>query len=247
MKKRLIGNLIWGIIMGTLMAALLGCDAVDKKATEAILSQLSGKYGKSFTVAALGNRVGRDTATAYVFADEDPTLRFTVRVNRNGELVFENYAYRTVCRGAEDLVTEAFARQNIEVVCFCRFSPLNNDVTPGISPEEYIETVHPESFGITLVIRDGENVTGENIAKAYETIHDQMGNMDTATGIYVLSAEDYDKVADRIVLETQPFDENRLRSYGVEGSIRKVVFQLTADGSTLTAEEITAALEKGGL
>ena len=57
--------------MGTLMAALLGCETVDKKATEAITNRLSEKYGRSFTVAALGNRIGRDTATAYVFADED--------------------------------------------------------------------------------------------------------------------------------------------------------------------------------
>ena len=64
MKKRWIRNLIWGIVMGTLMAALLGCETVDKKATEAITSRLSDKYGRSFTVAALGNRIGRDTATA---------------------------------------------------------------------------------------------------------------------------------------------------------------------------------------
>jgi hypothetical protein len=228
--------------MATLMSALFGCDTVDKKATEPIITQLSAKYGKSFTVYALGDRIGKNTATAYVYADDDPTMLFIARVTDNGVLEFENYAYRCVCRKVEDAVKVAFEEYGISSECFADFSSFNNDINPDTSVDSYIKDTSPESVVVTIIVKASGNITGENLEQIYSDIYSRLPDIIFGTGLYILTAEDFDKVADSVRLGTQVFDAYRLKVSGAEDDIRRLRIGATNDGLSFSAEEVDAEL-----
>lgn len=234
-----------GVCMATFMSLLLGCD-IDKKAVNPILTGLSEKYDKVFTVTALGDRIGKNTATAYVIADEDPDMRFTARVDTAGNLVYEDYAARTICRQVEDLVAEVFADQNMKAVSFCEFTPFDNDVTPGTSPSEYIQLKAPRNVFISLVIRDGEAVSGETILSAYRELHDKLNGLSIVTSFYVVTPADFDILYEPVRKETQSFDAYRLSLYGTKDSIREAVLQIADGVFSKTAAEVDSALAKEG-
>ena len=131
--KRFKFIIVW-VIMAAFMSTICGCDAIDNRAIEPIKSTLSEKYGKSFTVAVLGDRIDKDTATAYVYADEDPTMRFIVRVDKSGEVVYEEYSYRLLCRIVENEIKKTFEKYRIRSECFVTFTPRKNiNVSPNMT------------------------------------------------------------------------------------------------------------------
>lgn len=237
--------IVLGVCMATIMSLLLGCD-IDKKAVSPILAGLSEKYGESFTVTSLGDRIGKNTATAYVIADTDPDMCFTARVDTAGNLVYEDYAARTVCRQVENLVEESFENQNMKAVSFCEFTPFDNDVTPGTSPLEYIRLKTPRNVFVSLVIRDGEAVSGEAILAAYREIYDKLDGLAIVTSFFVVTPADYDILYDHVRMETQSFDAYRLSLYGTKDPIRMVVLQMPDGVSSKTAAEVDAELKKEG-
>ena len=246
MVKRITTYFIKGVlIMATLMAALTGCNTVDEKATEPIITGLTAKYGKTFTVYALGDRIDKDTATAFVYADDDPTLLFTARSTPKGELVFENYAYRSVCRSVEKIVNAAFAKANIDSECFADFSAVNNNLDIGISVESYIKETSADSIVITLIAKASDAITAENLEKVYNDVYSQMSGIHIGTGLYVLTSDDYGKIAESVRLETQVFDAYRLKVHGAESSIIELNIRMTDKGMSLSADEINSALSKG--
>ena len=138
MFKKIISIVLLGVMMATLMSLLLGCDDVDKKTVAAIQNQLSEKYGESFTVYALGDRIGRDTVTAYVYADGDPSMLFTARLDKNGELTFDNYPYRIVCRKTDKLLTSLLSSYGIESIAYTTYENKDDSLALDISPAEYV-------------------------------------------------------------------------------------------------------------
>jgi hypothetical protein len=125
---------IAGMLLVTLMLSLYSCSyfgMTSNRTTEQITTQLSERYGKAFTVSALGDRIGKNTTTAYVFADDDPTMMFTVRSSQEGgEIEFENYAYRKLCREIENVISRIFSEYGFKVSCYATlFGTSIHDVT----------------------------------------------------------------------------------------------------------------------
>lgn len=237
--------IVMGVLMATFLSLLLGCD-IDKRATNPILTRLSEKYGKTFTVTTLGDRIGKNTATAYVCADDDPDMRFTARVDPEGNLVYEDYAFRTVCRQVEDLLAKAFNEQGMDAVSFCRLTPFNNDIEPGTSPVDYIRIAGSETVYISLVIRDNGDLSGESILAAYRDLQHRLNGLRIATTVYVVSPADYDILREPVRMETQSFDAYRLSLYGTKDPIREVILQVTDGNPSRTAAELEALLTGEG-
>lgn len=232
--------------MATFMSALLGCNAIDDKAIKPIEEGLSKKYGKKFTVSALGDRIGRDTATAYVYADDDPTMRFVTRVNKEGEIVFENYAYRLVCRTVEKKINEAFAENGFETVCFAEFSNCKYDVPLDTSISDYIEVSGSKSISVAIAAKKNDKLSGEQLEMIYWKIHCQMTEIESGFSLYVLSANDYDKIYKKIQTETQLFGSTRFGLYGTEDDITEIYAEISDGKLSKTANEINNTLFKGG-
>lgn len=230
--------------MATFMSALLGCNAIDDKAITPIEEGLSKKYGKKFTVSALGDRIGRDTATAYVYADDDPTMRFVTRVNKEGEIVFENYAYRLVCRRVETIVNDTFLENGLNTECHSDFSDSILDVDVNISISEYIEESSSVNIKLAIIIKDNEDVTGEKLEKIFKDIYSKMPEINIYFSIFVLSEKDYDNTCEKVEKETNFFDLSRLKIHGIEHSVKSFYVDISCNQLSMSADEISIKLSE---
>lgn len=244
MLRKLFKLISLGVIMATLMSVILGCEDIDKRTTEAITQQLSEKYGESFTVSSLGNRIGRDTATAYVIADANPTLRFTVRIDKNGNLVFDDYAYRTVCRKTEEMLQCIFTSVGVEVLSYCNYDRMDTTVSLAVTPLEYMEVTASTFLSVTFIIKDTGTVDASTIIEAIQTFYTNLGSPLLRVNIYALSEEDYSCVYDKVLMETQIFNTHRLESYGAANADRKITFQFSSEGPSIPLRKINEMFDK---
>lgn len=231
--------------MATFMSALLGCKAVDEKAVKPIEEGLSKKYGKKFTVYSLGDRIGRDTATAYVYADDDPTMAFVVRVSIDGGIVFENYAYRLVCREVEKKINAAFAENKLRAECYADFSCCKFDVPAEITLEDYIRESGADIVKAAIIIKADSKIGGEILEKICRIIYAQMSDMTVGFSLFVLSERDYNGICEKVKRETQYFGLSRLRLYGAADNIRNFYAEISNNVLSVTAEEINDKLSRG--
>lgn len=245
MFKKIITIVFLGVMMATLMSVILGCEDIDSKTANAIQDRLAKKYGESFTVASLGNRIGYDTVTAYVYADNDPSMRFTAKLDKNLKLVFDDYGYRSVCRRTQNIVESAFSDEGLEICAYCEYEYLDNSLGLTAAPSAYIEATSSSYVAIAMIVKDHDEVSGERILRSLEVLHKEFGDVLIGIDIFVVSAEDYSAVYDKVLQDTTFFDAARLTRLGAEGQIREVTLQYTAEGATMTEEQIDAALAKG--
>lgn len=231
--------------MATFMAALLGCSAIDDRVTAPIKDTLSEKYGKSFTAAAIGDRIDRDTATAYVYADDDPTMRFIVRADKSGKVVYEEYPYRLMCRNVENKINEAFENHGINSECYVTFTPRKNlSVSTDMTIDEFVEVNSPESVLASIIVSSDDNLTGDNILNIYAEICDCLGDVVFASGVYILTESDFNAVKEKIQLEVSSFDRHKLKEYGAGGDIKELLIKASGGKASLTASEIDIELKK---
>ena len=232
--------------MSTFMSTILGCNAIDNRVIDPIKSTLSEKYGKSFTVAAIGDRIDRDTATAYVYADDDPTMRFVARVNRSGEVVYEEYSYRLLCRTVENKINAAFEKYGIKSECFVTFTPRKNiDISPNMSFEEYVKVNSPETALASIVVLSDDGLTGENIVNIYAEICDFLESVDFGTGLYILTGNDFDTIKEKIMYEVETFNQQDLKYYGASDNIKVLYIKVEDKKMPLSVSDIDAELGKG--
>ena len=244
MIKRIFNLLLCSILLFNLM----GCSySSGEKIGAEIEMQLESKYGKQFTVSSLGGRnAEKKGVTAYVYADEDPTMLFTIRMNsENNTITYNNYEYRLVLRKIENMINSAFAKYGIESVCYIESSLYDDSVGTNITAYEYIQNYKPEWLSIAQIIKDGNNVTASNIEKVYKEIHRELDNQFLGIGLYVITSNDYDVVADKVMRETQIFDEYRLSLKGTKDNIKEVIFRISNNKLSVSLDEIDNALSIG--
>lgn len=230
--------------MAVFMSALLGCNAINDRTTKQIKSSLSEKYGKSFTVAKLGDRIDRDTATAYVYADDDPTMRFIVRADKeSGEVVYEEYSYRLMCRRVENKINETFAKYGIVSECFVTFTPRRNiNVSLNMTYEEFVKGNTLETAITDIVVLSDVDLTGENIVNVYTEICDYLENVDFGTCIYVLTESDFNTVKEKVRHEVESFALQDLKYSGASDNIKELFIKVEDNKMPLTSSEIDSEL-----
>lgn len=224
--------------MATLISALFGCDTVDRKATEPLITQLSTKYGKNFTIYALGDRINKETVTAYLFADDNPTMLFTAKITSNEELVFENYAYRSICRRVETIINTSFEEYGIETECFVDFSIANNYINFDTSVETYIRQNTPKNVTATIIASTKSDILGEDLEKIYKELFTKFFEINIGTSLFLLSSADFNNIEKDIQLETQVFNLYRLRTFGINDEIKELNIRMTKEGLSMSASEI---------
>lgn len=230
--------------MATFMSALLGCKAIDDKAVKPIEEGLSKKYGKKFSVSCLGDRIGRDEATAYVYADNDPTMMFVVRVSKDGKIVFENYAYRLICREIEKTVKRTFCKNGLTAECYADFSSCKFDISAKSTVNDYIKESGADTVKAAIIVKADNKITGENLKKIYTEIHSQISGITVGFSLFVLSERDYNSICENVKTETQYFGLPRLRLYGVKDDVKHFYAEISNDVLSATADN--NKLLKGG-
>jgi hypothetical protein len=233
-----------------MLLSLSGCGGIGPSNTTVdneVSKQLQEKYNKSFTVYAAGNRFNNTTATAYVFADDDPTMMFTTRISDDGELVFENYVYRLVCRDVENIVNETFKVNGIDSECFAVFFDTDSRVNiqeSEISIDDFIEEFNPKGISISILARDSDVINSENILKIYDELFSKLRKLDIGTNLCIASSEDFDKVVEDVKRETQLFDAYRVEVKGIENNVHEMNVRMTSEGLFPTTNEIDEKLSK---
>lgn len=232
------------IVMAVFMSALIGCNAINDRTTKSIKSSLSEKYGKSFTVAELGDRIDRDTATAYVYADDDPTMRFIVRADKeSGEVVYDEYPYRLMCRTVENKINETFAKYGIVSECFVTFTPRRNiNVSLNMTYEEFVKGNTLETAITDIAVLSDVDLTGEKIVNVYTEICDYLENVDFGTCIYVLTESDFNTVKEKIRHEVESFALQDLKYSGASDNIKELFIKVEDKEMPLTSSEIDSEL-----
>ncbi|MDE6733687.1 MAG: hypothetical protein K2J77_12545 [Oscillospiraceae bacterium] len=204
---------------------------------------MSEKYGKSFTVAELGDRIDRDTATAYVYADDDPSMRFVVRTDKSGEVIYEEYPYRLMCRKVENKINETFAKYGIVSECFVTFTPRRNiNVSPNMTFDEFVKVNTLETAITDIVVLSDVDLTGEKIVNVYTEICDYLENVDFGTCIYVLTESDFNKIKEKIRHEVETFALQDLKYSGASDNINELFIKVEDKKMPLTSSEIDSEL-----
>lgn len=236
--------LISAVLLITALIVCTGCNAINNRTVNQIKSDLSKKYGKSFTVAELGDRIDNNTATAYVYADEDPTMRFVVRTDKkSGEVVYEEYPYRMMCRTVENKINITFEKYGISSECFVTFTPRRNaKVSPDMTYDEFIENNTFETAITDIVVLSDVDLTGEIIVNVYTEICDYLGNVDFGTCIYVLTENDFNTVKEKIRHEVESFALQDLKYSGASDNIKELFIKVEDKKMPLTSSEIDIEL-----
>lgn len=236
--------LISAVLLITALIVCTGCNAINNRTVKQIKSDLSKKYGKSFTVAKLGDRIDNDTATAYVYADDDPSMRFTVRADKeSGEVVYEEYPYRLMCRTVENKINETFAKYGIVSECFVTFTPRRNaKVSPDMTYDEFIKSNTFETAITDIVVLSDADLTGENVVDIYAEICDYLGNVDFGSCIFVLTESDFNTVKEKIRHEVESIALQDLKYSGASGDIKELFIKVEDKKMPLTSSEIDLEL-----
>jgi hypothetical protein len=241
---------IVGMLLAMLILSLYCCNyfgTTSNRTAEQITTQLSEKYGKAFTVYALGDRIGKNTATAYVYADDDPTMIFVARVTDDGILEFESYAYRCVCRKVEDAIKIAFDEYGISSECYAEFLHVGDNIDPDMSIDDFIRynssESESESVVASIIVKTSNNITGENLVNAYNNIYEQLSGIRFGTGLYILTENDYNNISEDVKRDTQLWDAYRLEVFGAEDDIKEINI-LIDKGILPSIDEINAELSK---
>lgn len=162
-------------------------------------------------------------------------------MNSNGEIVFENYAYRKVCSKVRKIICDIFSEYNLEAVCVAEFSKYNYDISAEASIKEYIETSEADIVKAAIAVKSDEILTGEILEKIYTDIGNQIPEIPVGFSMYILPEEDYTKVFKEIENRTSYFAIGDIRAYGVT-SITDFYVEINDGQLSETITEIKEAL-----
>ena len=234
----LIKKIIMGVIMAALISGLVGCNLVNVSETDAIAKSLSDKYNKDFVVTAIGNRYNYDTATAYAYAAEDPSLRFVINADSVGNLEYDSYAYRCVCRKVENIINDAFEKNGLSVENFVVFRIPNYNIPADITIKDYASTMNCDKVVSAVAVKSAHEAMSEKLIKAFEDVDKLLSGFTVTYRLYLLSESDFAKAKDIIRTETTIFDLLRLESYGLGDEISDYSVDVSAGKPDKTAHEI---------
>lgn len=120
---------------------------------EAAQTLLGQKYGLSFQVMTIGNRLDTDTADLTVIAEDDPDRCFKAVVNQDLQNCSDNYVRRCVgCKLGSELL-EGMKKNGKEVACAVKLLADDDgeETETELTAEEYAERYHLSGILIYMI------------------------------------------------------------------------------------------------
>lgn len=186
------------ISISSLMIALAACGTSYSYTADLLETELEEKYNKDFVISSIGGRNSyTDDTTAYMYAANEPELIFTAKITPKGNVSYDNYAYRLVCRKAENVVNDVFERFDISSECFATFDVKNSNISTDLSINEYIEQEKPDILRFALTATSEREITGDILKGVYEGISVEIPNVTLGFSLYVLESEDYKNISEK--------------------------------------------------
>lgn len=186
---RKVGVIIMAITTTIFMGAC--SELLNKDTSDKVCRALNEKYGETFVVTAIGDRLNADGAKLYVHPADNKDLLFTARINRETGVVDDNYIEEKVNYKVESIVADSFDKRNISVNSRCAVvtqEPLiveNEDYTPVGFKEKY----NFDHYTLYLVIRQGD-FTAADLLAAFENANNSVG-VELVMICYIFEPENY--------------------------------------------------------
>ena len=165
------------------------CSKINNETASDVCKALEEKYGETFEVTHIGNRLNTSTATTYVHPISNSEIIFTATIDHNGR-VFDDYASSIVMNTIENCITDSLKANGI--VCAA------NAVVTKDEIEETELNLDPNSFtsrnGVdTVLIRviiDHRDESAESIITSLEHVSSDY-DFSLVVSIYLLNHDSY--------------------------------------------------------
>lgn len=239
-----IKKIILGVIMASFMSVVSGCTLAIQTAANDIELNLKNKYGTDFTVYALGDRLDRETSTAYVYPNEDDSLRFFVNAKGNGDIVYDDYSYRMVCRKVENLVNEKFYEEKLKTECFADFIDCSSNTEKDISVEEFVKRNNSHCLKIVIVIAENPDICGSLLCKVYENICKDLPLITVKFSLFILSEDNARVVLPNARNEVTIFGADRIKKMGADKPFVNLLVDMKDGMLSKSAEEIDSIIKE---
>lgn len=204
MSKKIFMMIGIVVMLGALLLLLTACGN-NNSSVNKIAEQLENKYGKTF------GEYGANGTYLYMYPNDDSTLIFTVRADKDNKIVSENYAKRYVERQLENLIKQSFSQNGMTAVVTASLPLPNNDKLQTL--DEYIFDRNPESVVVTILVDGNLNVDNTKLENMYKSFYESVRKAKFSSGVYVVSHSDYSKIADKLLHNDGIWDTSTINVY----------------------------------
>lgn len=239
-----IKKFILGVIMASIMSVLSGCTLAIQTAANDIEISLKNKYDTDFTVYALGDRFDRETSTAYAYPNEDDSLRFFVNAKGNGDIVYDDYPYRMVCRKVENLVNKKFSEEELVTECFADFVDCSSNTQFDITVEEFVERNNSNCIKIVIVTAENPDICGSLLCNVYENICKNLPKITVKFSLFILSEDNAKVVLPNARNEVTIFGADRIKILGADKPFINLLVEMKDGMLSKTVEEIDSIIKE---
>lgn len=157
---------------------------------------LEQKYNKKFEVKKIGDRLDRETVALLVYPQDNPELFFSVRLNNDEMVCYDNYIKRIVGRNIASELASELEQSEITVssAVYLMSDDDSNETNTEIETEEFFGRYNVDGMMMYMIISgDSSNIVPDKISSVCEALADKY-NVTVALDAYFI-AKDYDACA----------------------------------------------------
>ena len=215
---------------------------MNRNSANSIEQNLQVKYGESFTVTHIGDRLGRDTVTAYAHPSNDSSLVFTVQASSFGEIISDGYSYRFLCRKVENITENSFSTEGLSTACIAEFIGCPSNTDKSISVEDFVQQYKPNRVKIAIVVEKDDNLSGGALSTAITDVCHNLPDINMVFSIFCISPNDTD-VLQGVRKEPFIFGEDRLEQLGADSPIVEIYVEVNNGILSKSADQISYLIE----
>ena len=196
--KKILKKVGWILMAASFMAKLAACSLLNDKNVESACKALQEKYGESFTVSAVGDRMGTNHVKLVVCPEGDQGVLFTVTLDRESGTITDDYIVQKVNHMVDLAVENCGRGLGMELTSICM---LYADETPETevrdwTPESFLESNGLDRYSVFLLV-DKSTFHAEQLHRVLETVANSL-QVDLTFRIYLLEAENYTQCVERV-------------------------------------------------
>ena len=148
---------------------------------DTVISSLNNKYNEKFVIDSIsknGDPFTSDndaTYKAYCYKLNNKDLLFEATLNKD-KTVSDNYGYKLLEKQTNDVITQKFSNNGLDVVVYSNFYNEANkaQVNKDVILSSYINNNKPEMLIINIAIRDNSTSTKEEVTQSIKDAYESL-------------------------------------------------------------------------
>ena len=232
------------IVVAMSIFNLAGCSGTNERQAKQMTDALKEKYGIEFKVSLIGNRWNQDSATLICYPKDDPELRFTTRLYKDGT-IWEEYIRRAIGRQVENLVNSKFRERGIDSQVYASFSGIKPSIFGAVVPslQDVIKNNDLKTFNGDIILPDSFRLqadAAEIISEIYQELYKEFGNTRFGVEIGFIADEEFEKASQNLRASYSSAGDGWYADYTVTSRFR---LSIDENGLSETIEELKELLK----